>query len=81
MSLVRVPIHQTRNLAIEIDPGARTITAGNGIAVVTNGDDSVTISVNGAPVTVTGSRASGAALVSLLTALASLGLIIDNTTA
>lgn len=33
------------------------------------------------PVNVTGSRASGAALVSLLLALSQLGLITDNTTA
>jgi hypothetical protein len=37
--------------------------------------------VNGAPPTVTGSRGGNAALQSLLAALASLGLIVDKTTA
>lgn len=40
----------------------------------------VPMSALGAPIAVTGSRASGAALMSLLAALVQLGWIVDNTT-
>lgn len=45
MSLIRVPIYPTRNLATEIDPGARTIVAGTNINFVTNPDGSITLNV------------------------------------
>lgn len=44
-------------------------------------DDPVPVRGTGAAISVTGSRASGAALVSLLAALVQQGVIVDNTTA
>lgn len=65
-----------------------TAIVGNGVTTAT-GDITISsatgkIGFNGAPIskpTVTGSRGGNAALASLLTALASYGLIIDGTSA
>lgn len=59
MSLVRVPIYPTRNLATEIDPGARSIVAGTNINFVTNPDGSITINSTGTAGTVTSVAATG----------------------
>ena len=47
MSLLRVPIYPTRNLAVEIDPGARSIVAGTNVSFTTNADGSITINASG----------------------------------
>ena len=47
MSLLRVPIYPTRNLAVEIDPGARSIVAGTNVSFTTNPDGSITINASG----------------------------------
>ena len=47
MSLVRVPIYPTRNLATEIDPGARTINAGTNVSFSVQPDGSITINASG----------------------------------
>lgn len=57
-----------------VDNTGKIWTAGNILAVGT-------ITAKNGPLAVTGSRASGAALVSLLTQLAAIGLITDSTSA
>lgn len=47
MSLVKVPIYPTRNLATEIDPGARTINAGTNVSFSVQPDGSITINASG----------------------------------
>lgn len=47
MSLVRVPIYPTRNLATWIDPGARTIEAGTNVTFSVNPDGSIVINAAG----------------------------------
>lgn len=59
MSLLRVPIYPTRNLAVEIDPGARSIVAGTNVTFTTNADDSITINASGGVGTVTSVGATG----------------------
>ncbi len=59
MSLLRVPIYPTRNLAVEIDPGARSIVAGTGVSFTTNADGSITINASSGTGTVTSVGATG----------------------
>lgn len=59
MSLVRVPIYPTRNLATEIDPGARTINAGTNVSFSVQPDGSITINASGGTGTVTSVGATG----------------------
>lgn len=59
MSLLRVPIYPTRNLAVEIDPGARSIVAGTNVSFTTNADGSITINASGGAGTVTSVGATG----------------------
>ena len=47
MPLIRVPIYPTRNLATEIDPGARTIYPGTNVTFTYNADGSITINATG----------------------------------
>ena len=47
MSLIKVPIYPTRNLATEIDPGARSIVAGTNVTFTYNADGSITINATG----------------------------------
>lgn len=48
MPLISVPIYRTRNLATEIDPGARTILPGTNVTFTTAADGTITINVPGA---------------------------------
>lgn len=59
MPLITVPIYKTRNLAAEIDSGARTILPGTNISFTTNADGSITINNTGGAGTVTSVGASG----------------------
>lgn len=59
MALVKVPIYPTRNLATEIDPGARSIVAGTNVSFVVNADGSITINSSGGSGTVTSVGATG----------------------
>lgn len=59
MSLLRVPIYPTRNLAVEIDPGARSIVAGTNVSFTTNADGSITINASSGTGTVTSVGATG----------------------
>lgn len=59
MALVKVPIYPTRNLATEIDPGARSIVAGTNVSFVVNADGSITINSSGGSGTVTSVGVTG----------------------
>lgn len=60
MPLIKVPIYQTRNLATEVDSGARTILPGTNITFTTSSDGTITINAPGAlGGTVTSVGASG----------------------
>lgn len=59
MPLIKVPIYSTRNLAAEVDSGARTILPGTNISFTTNADGSITINNTGGAGTVTSVGASG----------------------
>lgn len=59
MSLIKVPIYPTRNLATEIDPGARSIVAGTNVTFTTNADGSITINSVSGSGTVTSVGATG----------------------